>query len=548
MKYLTTKLILTLFLLGAFSSCEDDPNDLPKLKINIFGYASGEFTPSLPTFDDAAKLSLKISDPQTGAITSEKVFDIAKGSGQLPALDFAENIRLNVDVVDGAGVVLASGATPIFDFTPELSARDFRVQVQRVKTFAPYGSVVIDRATNGRKYDQSVFDYRSESKSWLGRIGHQSALLSDGRVLVVGGGDPIAGSSAGGTPSFRNLYDDVQIFDPETGYFSNLDYNDATGERAGTEKLSAPVVFHTLSAIGDDRFIVVGGYTKKVDQLRPVNTIHVIDMNKPVGERVKLMLANDGSSVTLLRGRAYHSATYRASDKKLIIAGGIGPASTTEALKTFEIIDVETQSAGEDTFDLQAPRARHAATLLADGTIWLSGGLHEDNVIRTTESISGDSSTEEGKMEIGRFGHAAFIPKGNVGLLTVVGGFTNTDGTATSTYEFAKLGRGDFSSDTSWNLPDKRGGIDFIELANGEVLLFGGANKGEDTRDDVVRLNFKGLAESSPFETATEGKGIDERFQPSVTMLTSGRILVIGGSSLLDGNAAALDSAEVYNP
>ncbi len=543
-----SKLIFAVLFFSLFSACEDDPNDLPKLKVNIFGYTEGEFTPTLPGFDDGVKISLKISDPSTGEVVGENIFDVAKGSGQLPSLGFKNNIRLDVDVLDGAGAIIASGATPTFDFTPDLSARDFRIQVQRVGSFAPYGSVVIDRATNGRRYAQSVFDYRGESRTWLGRVGHQTALLSDGRVLVVGGGDPIAGGSAGGTPTFRNLYDDVQIFDPETGYFSNLDYDDTTNARLDQEKLSAPVVFHTLTAIGDDRFIVAGGYTKKVDQLRPVNTLQIIDLNKPVGERVKLMLANDGSSVTLLRGRAHHSATFRAADQRLIVAGGIGPASDTEALNSFELIDVLNSTAGEDTFALQAARSGHAATLLDDGTIWLSGGIHEDGVLRTTESITGDESTEEGKMKAGRFGHVAFVPRGNPGLLTVVGGFTASDGTATDSYELAKLGRGDFENENEWVIPEARGGLGSVALANGEVLLFGGTSKGEDPKGTVVRLAFQSLSSSPPFETGTEGKQIDTRFQPSLTMLTSGRILLIGGSAVVDGSAVALDSAEVFNP
>ncbi len=540
--------IFIILILSLFSACTDDSTDLAKLKVNVFGYSDGEFTPTLPGYADASKISLKVTEPATGKLIGESVFDITDGSGKLPSLNFEENIRLDFNVLDAGDEVIASGATPTFDVTPGQSPLDFRVQVQSVGTFAPFGSIVIDRETNGRRYAQSVFDYRGESKSWLGRMGHQAAILSDGRVLVVGGGDPAVPGELGGSTTFRNLYDDVQIFDPQTGYFSNLDYDDATSERLNSEKLKDPVVFHTLTKIGEDRFIVTGGYTKKVDQLRPVNTIQIIDLNQPVGERVKLMLASDGSSVTLLRGRAHHTASFRQTDNKLIVAGGVGPASPTEALKSFEIIDVENNAAGEDTFTLKFARTRHVATVLADGTIWLSGGIDETNILKTTESISGDSSTEEGKMKTGRFGHVAFVPTDATGLLAVVGGFTDLDGTATDSYEFAKTGRGDFEASADWVIPEARGGIDGVKLDTGEVLIFGGRTKGENSQESVVRLTYLGLSNEPPFETRKQGKQVDTRTGPTVTMLTSGRVLLIGGSAVVDGNSVALDSAEVFNP
>lgn len=544
MKNLFIKIAVILLVLGTLS-CETDPDDLPKLKVKVFGYKDGSFTVKLPTYEGAAKVALSVMSPVSDEVIGNEVYDIGAGAGQLPSLKYANDIRFELAILDSAGQKLASGATPMFDFNAEKSRKDFRIQVQGTHSFAPVGSVF--KTGTKTAYAMSKIDSRGKGKKWLGRLGHGVATLEDGRVLIVGGGDPVPGTVPGVLPSFRSVHDDIYLFDPETGYFSDIDFDDESNILRDSEKLAEPVVYPTLTAIGENRFLVTGGFTKRSEILRPVNTIQIIDFNQPVGSRVKLMLAEDGSSLTLLRARALHTATYRASDKMVVVAGGIGPTSQTDALKTFELIDVGNNKTMDESYPLQSARARHSVVVLKDGTIWLSGGIDKGAVVKGTETIVDNASVKGADMQRARFGHAAFALEDRTELMTVVGGFTTLEGAATDTYEIGKLGRSRFDLESSWKLPDARGGIAVVQLDRKRTLLVGGTYT-EGIRDSVIDMKFVGLGEAEPFEAVAFGKMVFPRIDASATLLTSGRVLIVGGAAKIDEKVAASDSAELYNP
>ena len=156
-------------------------------------------------------------------VESTRTFPFLNRSGGLPEVPFDSGLRLEVAVTDIAGVVLASGSTPEFDFDNTENRLDFRVQVTESDGFAPVGSIVVDRETGGRKFATSQFDYRGTDRSWLGRAGHATAVTDDGKILIAGGGQLVPGGAPGATGNFDSVYNDVQIFDPETGYFTDLD-------------------------------------------------------------------------------------------------------------------------------------------------------------------------------------------------------------------------------------------------------------------------------------------------------------------------------------
>jgi hypothetical protein len=62
------------------------------------------------------------------------------------------------------------------------------------------------------------------------RIGHTATLLTDGKVLVAGGGS-----------------DTAELFDPSTGTFTAIG------------KLSAARAYHTATLLADGKVLVTGG-------------------------------------------------------------------------------------------------------------------------------------------------------------------------------------------------------------------------------------------------------------------------------------------------
>lgn len=539
--------------------CGSDPAPPPTLQVDIFGWTQADgFVSGMPDLEDAQTVRVKVTQPLDREVITQDTFPSGAGEGTIPEVAFGKNLRMEFEVLDGQGEVIGNGATPRFDFEPDQQLRTYRLQVGASEDYMPVGSVVVDRDSGERKFSWSRFDYRGKETNWLGRLGHATAKTSDGRILVVGGGDPVPGSSPGELPEFREVYDDIQIFDPETGYFTDLAFDESAGAllAEGEDRLFEPVVHHTVTPVGDDRFLVVGGFTPRQDVMRPVNTIQVIDLNAPAGTRVQRLVDEDGSALVLQKARGWHTATYRSIDDHVIVTGGVGPQGDDDVLDTFEMIDLASSAVYQQTFPMQAARAQHDAILMADArTIWLLGGRDDASALTSSEVIrlSDGGTTEsapEANMRTARFGLGAVrVTPGGGELVLVAGGYSDLDGTATDTFEISKLGRGSFESGTDWKMSKARGGVTAVELPQtNDIVVVGGRNSNGDTHATSDRLVFGDLTDSPPY-AAEESKATQTlRYTPSVDLLSTGRILLIGGEGRVDGSAAALDSADVFNP
>ncbi len=557
----TINRFLALSFLALCVSCGGDDNP-PTLSVDIFGYGPDfdgtvGFVSGLPEFEDATEVQISVTQPFQKRVLSSERFSIADRNASLPEVAYGENLRMEMEILNSTGQAIAWGGSPLFDFEPGLDQRTFRVQVGPVNGFSPVGSVVVDRETQLRKFAQSRFDYRATAETWLGRAGHVSAKLSDGRVLIAGGGQFVPGSIPSAAPAFDKVYNDIQIFDPETGYFTDLSLDEAaeiTGQ-TGRDELITGVVHAEITPVGNDKFVLTGGFTLRDDgMVVPSNSIQIIDLEAEPGVRVQRLADSAGTSKVLRNPRAFHTATYRPGSNNIVVAGGMGAMGETDILNSVEVINLDS---GEVTPapDMAQRRAEHTAVLMGDTTtIWIVGGRNATQVHASSEIVTFEGSTpsiaDGPRMQVGRFGHAATrLSPGNGNLLFVVGGFTTLEGDPTGRYEVSTIQRETFQGTPSWSMTVPRGRATIHELpVSNDIVVVGGADSAGSRLTNADRLSFQSLESDPPYSAAASADGLRSRYLGTTELLGSGHVLIVGGVGVQQGSVTALDSADYYTP
>lgn len=181
------------------------------------------------------------------------------------------------------------------------------------------------------------------------REGHSATLLTDGRVLVVGG-------------YYTSWLASAEIYDPVSGTWSNI-----------ASPLACHGVTHTSTLLPDGRAMVVGGacgsgqpgIRDDVEIYDPVHSTWI--------------------AATSLSGvRSWQSATLLADGKVLVTGGGDG---TSSGYYTSTVIYDITDSTWMPTGSLATGRVGHTATLLPDGRVLVAGGVTNGNVYLNSAEI-----------------------------------------------------------------------------------------------------------------------------------------------------------------
>ena len=325
----------------------------------------------------------RLTQPVQSRLIEQNVGPIADRAIKLPELPFGRQLRMELDVLDAQGQVLATGATPTFDFEEGDLARAFRMMVLPSRTPLRLRAASWWAMTALGSFCNHASTIAPSSPARATRRTRGSVALAtpprrsrSGRVLIVGGADVVPGTEPGSIPRFRRVYRDLQVFDPETGYFTDLSFDEDANAPFQTEAelLTDERAFHTVTPIGEDRFVVAGGYRTFAEQTRPVETLELIDMRAPAGERVRPIMDQNGQGQLRLTGaRGFHESVYFEQTAQLLLIGGIG-TSSEDILDTIEIIDVAGQRVIGQPFPMVSPRAGHEAVVLGDGRVWILGG------------------------------------------------------------------------------------------------------------------------------------------------------------------------------
>lgn len=229
-------------------------------------------------------------------------------------------------------------------------------------------------------FDPATGTYTPTGAMARPRAFHTATLLADGRVLIQGGGAPTSESTGAAAPE-PNVVPPPELYDPATGTF---------GPTNGDTLI--PLVLATATLLQDGKVLFAGGQTAVAPAEGatpdPSGTSGV-----PTTEAELFDPASGTFSATgaMSAARLWHTAT-ALQDGRVLIVGG---TANSDLMTSGQTVDptagsAETYDPGSGTFgatgDTVAPRMGHAAALLADGRVLITGGLDTDEA--TPESFA----------------------------------------------------------------------------------------------------------------------------------------------------------------
>jgi len=349
---------------------------------------------------------------------------------------------------------------------------------QETATLLPNGTVLIvggmeasSSTIGGSLRSAEIYDPANGTSTPTGdmttsRSGHTATLLSDGRVLVVGGYDDWAALAS------------AELFDP------------ASGTWTPTGSLAEGRGFHTATRLSDGRVLVAGGRSNNSSTGHALSTAELFDPSNGTWT-----MTGD-----LVKAHTSHTATLLADGTVLIMGPSYdGYRLTTDATaQRYDPGSGSWSTAGRPN----APRGGDTATLLADGTLLVAGGQRftpvgccgatgEPQVLAELFDPDSQSWSLTGLMPEARSWHSAsLLPDGTVLVAGGLGGDLEV-GTGTMAFERGpSLSSADrYDPHTrSWTasaaLSHARGLHATVTLADGRVLVFGGRSKGK-TLDSI---------------------------------------------------------------
>lgn len=303
------------------------------------------------------------------------------------------------------------------------------------------------------------------------RIDPLAVKLTDGRVLVVGG---FTLSPTGGFAQSQT----AEIYDPTTDTFSLTPGRPVAGRG-----------FFTATRLLDGRVLLVGGTTDGV----------LLGSAELFDPATGTFTATAGS----MQSPRFNHAAVLLQDGQVLVAGGMAGFGADTA----ELFDPAT-GMFTATGNLNQPRERPVMTLLANGSVLMSGGSSTGTAVyrpdpgaffgNATYSGIGSSATRlpDGRILIAGGRDEFNVPVATAQLLDPVTMTTSPAGTLNRTSHSA------------------------VDLANGMVLIDGGyapwgPEGGTEVWQEGLFLSYEATAVS--------------RVTPVLTRLDDGRILILGG-------------------
>ena len=297
---------------------------------------------------------------------------------------------------------------------------------------------------------------------------------------------------------------------------------------------------HTATELPDGRVLIAGGRDGNRTPVRSLLVFSPANATSPVSFAADLPEARAGHAATLLR------------DGTVLLSGG--RSSTGAPLGTAHVVDVSSGNVGAAL--PHSPRAEHAATLLQDGRVLLTGGQGQSGVQDTAElyALGQGFSTLGARMRAARRQHTATVMGQNHVLLA---GGMGTAGTLRGLEAFA-VTSSSFVRVTDRNRDEVqmlvgRAGHASAPAGESRVLIAGGG----DTTPGAQTATPTALIVSSRDDAATvdalevELTNLANLAAPRALLtavrLSDENVLVVGGASNQTA-LTAIGGAEVLVP
>lgn len=277
-----------------------------------------------------------------------------------------------------AGAWTATGETVYGPMShPAALLADGRVLVPGGTTFN--GSTLTCSLDDAQLFDPATNTWSATAEMGTSRALHTATTLDDGRVLVTGG--------VNCTIYVSTTYDTAEIFDPATGAWTATGsmntarsrhtatllsdgrvlvvggnfggaaaevFDPATGTWSATGSMTASHSSHTATLLNDGRVLVVSkGVAELFDPV--TNTWTAADSLNTV--------------------RSSHTATLLNDGRVLAVGGQDSDGTSISYFDSAEIFDPATGT-WTATGNMSTGRSRHAATLLTDGQVLVAGGTN----------------------------------------------------------------------------------------------------------------------------------------------------------------------------
>jgi len=314
------------------------------------------------------------------------------------------------------------------------------------------GAIALDAA---EVFDPDASTWRQIAPLAEARRGHQAVVLDDGRVLVAGG-------LANGVPLAS-----AEIYDPAADAWSPA------------EPMSVPRLGHTLTVLADGRVMAAGGSALESDGVagggQTIRTVATTEIFDPA-------TGTWSPAAEMATPRFEHTATL-LGDGRVFMVGGLGPAGEGAEqdlpLRSTEFYDPAANAFVSST-DLSEGRANHAAALLNENAVIVSGGTSGESgdiSVASAEVFDNRAATwtTVGALGTPRTGHTATALQD--GRVLVVGGETVRRGsrrslTSAEVFEFSLGASGEWRSGGDMVCPRSEQAA--VLLANGSVLVIAG--------------------------------------------------------------------------
>ena len=236
--------------------------------------------------------------------------------------------------------------------------------------------------------------------------------------------------------------------------------------------------------------------------------------------------------------RAAHTAT-RLRGGDALVAAGFGEGEG-DPLASAELYDARAGSF-VPIEDVTTPRQSHTATRLLDGRVLITGGYGPDGPLRSAEIYdpSNRRFTPTGRMSARRAGHEAVRLED--GRVLIVGG-VGPSFAFLKTAELYDPLTGRFSSTAAMSVP--RESHTTTLLLDGRVLVTGGhVGRGQDLQ---IRASAE-LYDPAKAQFARTNDMTLPRHKHDAVGLADGRVLIVGGADEQE-DPTPFDTAEIYDP